>query len=422
MKNIRRITGALLGLVALLLLQGCLKDSMRETYRIYTPIFKTLSQVRAGMKGAVAQPLQTTGKLNVFGNYIFLNEVAKGIHIIDNTNPAAPKNIAFIPIPGNADLAVKGSYLYADSYSDVVVFDISQPTNVRPVKFLNNVIKDRNQYWYANTTNPDSIRVIVGYNERDTTVDFREYRRWRDCAACLYASSSGPTPIFTSAPKVGVGGSMARFTIVNDYLYAVSNSDLYSLSIADPADPQLGAMANVGWNIETIYPFQDKLFIGSQQGMFIYSLANPATPAQLSRFTHVTSCDPVIADEEYAYVTLRSGTNCNGTAVNQLDVLNVANIASPSLVRTVPLTNPHGLAKDGNKLFVCDGSDGLKVFDATLPAYPQLKQHIPGSETFDVIALNGTAIVVAKDGLYQYRYGSGEPLSLLSKLTIQPTK
>lgn len=162
---------AVLCAVMMLLLQGCLKDTYRETYKIYVPLYKSLSQVRSEMKSGPAQPMKNIGKLNVFGDYIFLNEINEGIHVIDNTNPAAPRNIAFIHIPNNLDLAVKGSYLYADSYSDMVVFDISQPTNVRPVKFLNNVIRDKNRYWYSNNANADSIHVVVGYSVRDTTVD-----------------------------------------------------------------------------------------------------------------------------------------------------------------------------------------------------------------------------------------------------------
>jgi hypothetical protein len=51
----------------------------------------------------------TAGKLFIQGHYIFLNEVDKGIHVIDNSNPAQPRNVAFIDIPGNVDLAVKGN-------------------------------------------------------------------------------------------------------------------------------------------------------------------------------------------------------------------------------------------------------------------------------------------------------------------------
>ncbi|HEU4902901.1 MAG TPA: hypothetical protein VFT06_08915, partial [Flavisolibacter sp.] len=352
------------------------------------------------------------------GNYLFLNEVNKGIHVIDNSNPAAPKNIAFINIPNNIDLAVKGSYLYADSYSDVAVFDISQPTNIVPVKFLNNVIKEKNRYWYSNTTNADSIQVVVGYTVRDTTVDVKQYRRWQSCASCMYAQADLKGVFYTAVPQVGVGGSMARFAIVNDYLYAVSSSELYSISLANPVDPQLTATRNMGWNIETIYPFRDKLFIGSRTGMFIYSLVNPAAPAQVSQFVHATSCDPVIADDNYAYVTLRTGTTCNGT-LNQLDVLDVSDVSAPVWQKSVPMTSPHGLSKDGNYLFVCDGKDGLKLYDATNPVAPQLAKHVSGLETYDVIALQGNAIVVASDGLYQFSYGNGATLSQISKLAIE---
>lgn len=404
-------------LALLVVLQGCLKDTHRETYRIYVPIFKTLTEVRAGMKSGAARPLKNTGKLNLFGNYIFLNEVNEGIHVIDNTNPAAPRNVAFIPIPNNIDLAVRGNYLYADTYSDIAVFDISQPANVRPVKFVNNVIKDKNRYWYSTQTNADSIRVVVGYETRDTTVDVRQYRGWNNCANCMTASADLKGYFYSSAPQVGLTGSMSRFSIVNDYLYAVSNSELYSLSLADPASPQQTSTRNLGWNIETIYPFENKLFIGSRTGMFIYNLANPASPAQVSQFFHLTSCDPVISDGKYAYVTLRSGTTCNGI-INQLEVIDIANLSSPVLKATVPMASPHGLSKDGNTLFVCDGTEGLKMYNATTPTAPQLVKQLKGLETFDVIATDGRAIVVAKDGLYQYTY-NGSNLAQVSKLPIE---
>lgn len=397
---------------------GCLKDTCSNTYTIYYPIYKTLSQVRADMKSSVPQPLKNTGKLNVYGNYIFLNEVGKGIHVIDNSNPAAPKNISFINIPNNVDLAIKGDFLYADSYSDLVVFDISNPRQVSPVKFVNNLVKEVNAYWHNNVTNPDSIRVVVGYTEKDTTVDCSTSRLWRNCSNCLFASAgNGATGFTITAPQVGVGGSMARFTIVNNYLYAVSQTSLYSVSISTPAAPQLSSTRNLGWGIETIYPFSNKLFIGSRTGMFIYDLSNPASPTQQGSFTHAMACDPVIADNNYAYVTLRSGNFCNNQ-INQLDVIDISNLSAPKLKKTFAMKNPHGLAKDGNKLFICDGADGLKMYDASSPESLQIMQKIAGIETFDVIAFNGKAIVVARDGLYQYDY-SGGTLNLLSKIPVQ---
>ena len=51
-------------------------------------------------------PVSTPGKICVKGNIIFLNDLDKGVHVIDNSNPAQPRKIAFINIPGNEDIAV----------------------------------------------------------------------------------------------------------------------------------------------------------------------------------------------------------------------------------------------------------------------------------------------------------------------------
>jgi hypothetical protein len=405
--------------VALFAMQGCMKDSCRRTYKFYQPIYKSLTQVRAEMKSTAPQELEKTGKLNVFGNYIFLNEVGKGIHVIDNSNPSAPKNIGFINIPNNVDLAVKGSYLYADSYSDIIVFDISNPTNVLPVKFMNNVIKEKNVYWWGNTASADSVQVVIGYNERDTIVDCGSSVFRSNCSRCDMATlnSSTNSGFYAAAPQTGTGGSMASFTIVNNHLYTVGSSSLYSIDISTPQNPQQTAVKSLGWGIETIYPFQNKLFIGSRTGMFIYDLSNPANPSAQGQFTHANSCDPVIADGQYAYVTLRNGTTCNNN-INELNVVDVSNLSTPVLKTRRNLVNPHGLAKDGNVLLVCDGRDGLKIYDASSPLNLQLTKRVEGLETFDVIAKNNKAIVVAKDGLYQYDYADPANPTLLSKIAV----
>ena len=49
--------------------------------------------------------------------------------MIDNTNPASPQNIAFIDIPGNLDIAIKGNIMYADNYADLLTIDISDMQN-----------------------------------------------------------------------------------------------------------------------------------------------------------------------------------------------------------------------------------------------------------------------------------------------------
>jgi hypothetical protein len=125
----------------------------------------------------------------------------------------------------------------------------------------------------------------------------------------------------------------------------------------------------------------------------------------------------VIADGNYAYVTLRSGTACP-RLTNVLDIVNINNLAAPVLAKTYPMTNPHGLAKDNDLLFICDGIGGLKVYDAANPINMILKKNITGIETFDAIAWNGNLLVVAKDGLYQYDYLNPDNIIQKSKLSV----
>ena len=82
------------------------------------------------------------------------------------------------------------------------------------------------------------------------------------------------------------------------------------------------------------------------------------------------------------------------------------------------MTNPHGLSKEGNTLFLCDGTSGLKIYDATDVSNLKLIKRIESIETSDVITLGGVALVVAKDGLYQYDYSDLNNIRFLSKITI----
>lgn len=400
--------------VLIIMLQGCLKDTCNQTYTMYTPIYKTFAEVRANIKSNAPIAVKKPGKMFLYGNYIFLNEVDKGIHVIDNSKPSAPVNKYFIPIPGNIDLAVTGNTLYADFYNDMVTLDISDPANIKVKKVIENAFPFRR---YTNGFVADTSKVIVEWITKDTTVSIEcANGMWQSGGPRTYfALSSADKASLASAP-IGVSGSMARFSMFSNYLYTVTESALNVFNITQPLDPVFSNKVNIGLDIETIYPFKGNLFIGSRNGMFIYGTSNPAQPNRLSSFSHIRSCDPVIADDKYAYVTLRSGTQCVGFT-NQLDVLDVQNLSAPSLVKTYQLTNPHGLSKDGNTLFICDGSAGLKVYDATNVNNLQLRKTIAGLDTYDVIAHNGLAIVVAKDGLYQYDYSNTADVRFLSRIS-----
>jgi len=418
MKNKNWLPFALLLMVTAIGFQGCVKDTIQRTYSytLYRPVYKTTAEVRANIKSNTEKAVSQPGKLFIKDHFIFLNEVDKGVHVIDNSNPTAPRNVAFIDIPGNMDIAVKGNTLYADLYTDLVAIDITNPLQAKVTQVLEGVFPHR---FYGGYYMNDSSQVIVDWIVKDTTVteELGSGRMlWGDTFTLAVSNSSGAKS--AARPSVAMGGSMARFTIVANQLYTVGYQELKVFNISNAAKPSYVTESNVGLNIETIFPFKDRLFIGSSNGMYIYSIANPNAPERLGQFSHVRSCDPVIADDTHAYVTLRSGTECMGYT-NQLEVLDITKLMQPQLVRTYAMTNPHGLSKDGDLLFICDGRDGLKMYNAATPNNLQLLKTIGNMETFDVIAYDGLALVVASDGLYQFDYSNRNDVKQLSKIAIK---
>lgn len=212
----------------------------------------------------------------------------------------------------------------------------------------------------------------------------------------------------------GTGGSMARFTILQDYLYTVDHESLHTFGISQPADIQHLHNQYLGFGIETIFPSEDYLFIGARDGMHIYGLTNPERPDKISFTPHFVSYDPVVVQGDFAYVTLRSGPD-TPWGENILLVFDISKLNAPQIIAEYQMTGPRGLGIDNDKLFICD--DVLKVFHVEDNGYDIELLQTFDIQAIDVIPDDGRLYVVAEDGLYQYDY-DGESMSFLSKLTI----
>ena len=217
----------------------------------------------------------------------------------------------------------------------------------------------------------------------------------------------------------GTGGSLARFTLGDGTLYTVSNFDLNVFDInTSPAVPNKLKTITLGFGAETIFPYKNMLFIGTTTGMKIFDNQNPTNPVLLSTFTHIYSCDPVVVQGNYAYVTLRNGTAC-ARGQNSLDIVDIKDPKNPQLIKSFLMQNPHGLAIDGNNLFICEGNFGLKSFDITNPLQPVEREFIKDVISYDVIPNNKKLIVTGKNGIYQYDYSEPKALKLISKIPIE---
>lgn len=344
-----------------------------------------------------AQLLRVPGKIYVKENILFVNELAEGVHIIDNTNPSQPELIGFIVIPGNVDIAIRENVLYADSQNDLVAIDITDPRNASEITRIEDMFPEE-------TEMPLIGKIVLGI------------LLFPFLLLALGGSSEEPSAEGETS-STGEGGSLARFAIVGDYLYILSGSALQLIDITHPSEPLVWVKIEVGWDIETIIPYEDNLFIGGRNGMYIFDNTDPAHPKRISEFLHLTSCDPVVVEGDTAYVTLRAGTNCGGQA-NLLEIIDISIIFNPKLLAEYPMREPYGLGVEGDSLFICDGAAGLKLYDVSDPHDLKLTDAYTGVYPQDVILTDKSVVVTGKDGLYQFSFQSRGKIELLSKIPV----
>jgi hypothetical protein len=379
---------------------ACVKSEIRKKMILAVPQFMERNEFYNSLKMQAAQEVAAPGKFILYNNYMLLQDIYRGIHIVDVSNIASPKKIGFIPAGNAHDFAMKDNYLYLDCNSDLVTLNLSDINNIKVAQIQANVFNN-----FGNPNSNGNNQIFTGYKYVDTVIieDVAQNYYYNKVGIFNTMEVASGTVMNMASSSGGsttsVGGSMARFCIVGNYMYTVDASKLITFNIQNGAQPSTGSTSNLGWQIETVYPMKDKLFIGSASGMFIYSIANPATPQAQGTFTHATVCDPVIADDNYAYVTLRNGTQCRGF-INQLDIVNISDVNNPTLVKSYNLTNPHGLSKKDNTLYICDGKDGLRLMNVSDVHAATTTKTIAMAETFDVIASGDKAFVSAKDGIH----------------------
>jgi hypothetical protein len=415
---INRPLNLILAFMLFLVLPSC-HDEVKSTftYKTQIPVYLEMSSVRTtDIIIEQGRELDNPGKIYIYGDFLFINEPKKGIHILDNTDPASPKNINFINIPGNVDLAVNTDILYADSYVDLLAFDISDPRNIKKVKRVEDVFI----HMYSN----HATSTIITWKDTVMTSDSDMMwgrGRWggmwmMQSADASFSGNRGGA----QSQSYGQGGSMARFTLMSGHLYAVDEYSLRVFDVLQKEDPKHLKNIDLGWGIETIFPFKDKLFIGSNTGMHIYDASTPSEPKVMSVYQHITACDPVVVNDVHAFVTLRSGLFCR-MGVDELQVVDITNLYQPKLVKAYPMLNPHGLALSGDYLYVAEGKHGLKSFNVAdvFNIDKNQLEFLKSMKSVDIIPGPKSLIVIGPDGVCQFDYSTPSVLKPLSCIQVK---
>ena len=405
-------------LIFVQLFSSCAKDQCTETFiwYEYEPIWVSDDLIHPPVEVEPPRSIKNPGKIYSFNPYVLINEVGEGLHIVNNTDPKAPVPETFLKITGNIDMAMCGHVLYADSYFDLISIDMSDLNNIHEIGRIE-MFKEPDYF------DPAISSYIVGYNQI-------EHEEEIECGRNAFVDDIFLTNVDlavetsagnSSVPQGGIGGSMARFTVAQGHLYIADQVGMTVLDLSDKAQPEVLNKVDLGWGIETIIPYEDKLFIGANNGMHIIDAQDPANPRHVSTFEHARACDPVYVSNDIAFVTLRDGTECEGF-FNQMDVIDVEDLFSPRLIKSYEMHNPHGLSISENNLYLCEGSEGLKAYDISNieEIDKNLLDHEKGFHAYDVISLQSDLLLlIGQDGFYQFNSSEPENLELLSVLSVE---
>lgn len=226
---------------------------------------------------------------------------------------------------------------------------------------------------------------------------------------------------YSSESSISTGGSLASFAISDDKLFTINDGALVSYDISQPetsismvTSPIEDELGYTLYGLETIFPYGDYLFLGASDGMHIIDIENVAFPNYVSGYEHVVSCDPVVVQDSYAYVTLRGGNVC-GQSLSQLQVIDISDVQNLEIVETYDMSSPYGLGVDGDILYVCD-NDLVKVFDISNPRQLEMISSIEVYSARDIILQDNLVIILTDSSIEEYVFEESR-LKFLSSLT-----
>ncbi|MEM8893869.1 MAG: hypothetical protein AAGC88_04770 [Bacteroidota bacterium] len=414
-------------LLSLSALISCTDDLGKTTvtYERANAIYGDLESFRNQQLYTSPREINDPGKIFIGDRYLLIGEEGEGIHVFDNANPENPTNLGFIQIFGNREFFLDGSDLYAEIVYDMVKIDL---TSIQEPQLINRVTGV-----FAQPQFNDQGEAIIGFNYEEVTEEYDindPDLEWLgvggetfffDFNNRLIPRSAVPTS-FAGNSSDGMG-TVNRIASHEGFVYVISRTEL-SIFDAEGAFDLL-AKRNIGWGMETIYPLEDKLFIGSRNSMEVFNITNPTNPDRESSYFHENSCDPVLpVNTTTAYVTLRTGdfSECPGDT-NELLVLDVVSSTGWNAMelQSFEMLSPYGMSLIGNRLYVGEGANGLAVFDASDNRNLQFIERDRTVEAYDIIGHPSRAdviLIAGPTGFSQYRIGAAEEFLLISNVAF----
>lgn len=376
------------------------------TYNKATAVYGDIDSLRNTPLVGASRNIGNSGKIFVGEDFLLIGEKDQGIHVFDNTNTSAPVPVGFINLPYTEEFYVEGDIIYAESHYDFLKINIADIYNPK--------LMDRVEYAFGEAIENADGEVLLGFTYKVSTENFElnspEAEALSESSYLYYNYMNELIPL-SSVPSSFAGsgseikGTLNKIAVHNSYIYVIGNTTIYTFRDDVSAVTYIGE-SEIGNEMETIYAENNNLFIGTKFSMIVASVSNPSNPTYISEYNHPTSCDPVYPNGNVAYLTLRTAdfSGCAGDE-NTLVVLDITNVNSPLEIDQITMDSPYGMALIDNKLFVGEGENGIKIFDATNPAALNMLSSNASILAYDVLAhptLPNVILTTGDAGLQQY--------------------
>lgn len=230
----------------------------------------------------------------------------------------------------------------------------------------------------------------------------------------------------SSATNSGKNGSLSRMITIGNYIYAVDDKNLITISSIDPSKLLVTDRKQLGNQIQTIFYNNGSLYIGAANNMYTYDISiAPDKPAMKSSFTYpifIERRDPILAFDSVLYSTAILN-NWTG----ELRIFNNKDITNPQLVSTQFISRPRGMDRVDTILYLCNGTSGLNLFSIKKPYNPVFLKSIDeekvatnslinANDYFDVLAIPPLLFCYTSGSLIAYNINNPSQPSFLNKV------
>ena len=339
----------------------------------------------------------------VSGNYAYVGQ-GQDLVVLDISNPSQPLELGRIRTGDIVlDIYISGNYAYvAEGYNGLEIIDVSNPAapaltgSYNTAGYAEGVAVSGSYAYFADSTkglviidisNPIAPALAGSYDTAGTARGVAvsgSYAYVADYTNRLVIVDISNTAAPTLAGIYDTAGYAEGVAVSGSYGYIADGSNgLEIIDISNPAAPALtGSYDTAGYAEGVAVSGSYAYVVDRYNGLVIIDISNPAAPALAGSYDTAGYAEGVAVSGSYAYVADR---------YNGLVIIDISNPAAPALAGSY---NTAGLAVavavSGSYAYVADFENGLVIVDIGNPAAPALTGSYDTGEYAVAVAVSGS--------------------------------